>query len=63
MFTNGIDEFKADNRSLRKTIVKHIVAKILESKLLASIKQAGLETPNDFNHEDIMNEIKSYFLN
>ena len=72
MFTTGLREFKEVNEEttsaadeaimrIRKTIVQYIIAKLLESKLVGSKEQARIGLRHDFNHEDRMKEINSYF--
>ena len=71
MFTTGLKEFKEVNKKTnsavdealiknKKTIVKYMIAILLESKLVDK-EQARLAMLYDFNHEDIMKEIASYF--
>ena len=38
----------------KKSIVQHIIAILLESKLVDNKEPARLEMQNDFNHEEIM---------
>ena len=45
----------------KKTIVKYIIAVLLESELVDNKEQARLEMHYNFNHEDIMKEIESYY--
>ena len=67
MFTTGLKEFKEVNKKSnsavdeKKTIVQYLVAILLESKLVDNKEQARLEMHYDFNLEDIMEEIESYF--
>ena len=72
MFTNGLRGFKEVNKKTnsfideallksKKTIVQYIVAVLIESKLINNKEQARLEMHYDFNHEDIMRDIDSYF--
>ena len=72
MFTTGLKEFEEVNENTnsfidedliknKKTIVKFIIAIILESKLADNKEQARLEMHCNFNHEDIRKEIESYF--
>ena len=62
MFTNGLREMKEYNKSLRKVIVQYIVALLLRSKLIENKEQNRFEMHYDFNQEDIMKEIESFFL-
>ena len=73
MFTTGLREFKAASEKtnllmmklfykLQKTIVQYVIAILFESKLVDNKEQARLEVHYDFNHEDIMKEIESYFI-
>ena len=61
MFTNGLRVMKEYNKSLRKVIVQYIVALLLRSKLIENKEQDRLEMHYDFNQEDIMKEIESFF--
>ena len=45
----------------KKTIVEYIIAILLEGKLVDNKEQERLEMHYDFNHEDIMKELQSYF--
>ena len=53
-----IDEALINNK---KTIVKNIIAILLESKLVDNNEQARLEMLYDFNQENIMKENEIYF--
>ena len=72
MFTTGLKEIKEINKKTnsaadkaisknKKTIVQYIIAILLESRLVDNKEQARLEMHYDFNHEDIMKKIESYF--
>ena len=72
MLTTGLKEFKevnekttsAVNEALMKnkrTIVQYIIAIFLESKLVDNKEQANIEMRYDFNHEDLIKDIDSYF--
>ena len=72
MFTTGLKEFNEFNKKTNSTvdeallknentIVQYIMAILLESKLSENKEQARLEMHYDFNHEDIMKEIETYF--
>ena len=72
MFTTGLWGFKEVNKKTnsfrdealiknKKTIVKYMIAILLESKLVDNKEQARLEMHYDFNHADIMKELESYF--
>ena len=72
MFTTGLRGFKEVNKKTtsfidealienKKTIVQYLIAISLESKLVDNKEQARLEMHYDFNHEDIMKDIDSYF--
>ena len=72
MFTNCLRGFKEVNKKTnsfideallknKKTIEQYIIAILLESKLINNKEQARLEMHYDFNHEDIMRDIDSYF--
>ena len=72
MFTTGLQEFKELNKKTnstvdealiknKKTIVQYPIAILLESNLVENKEHARLEMHYDFNHEDIMSEIESYF--
>ena len=71
MFTTGLKEFEENNEKINsfidedllenKKIVQYIIAMLLESKLVDNKEQARLEMHYDFNHEDIMKEIESFF--
>ena len=61
MFTNGLRVMKEYNKSLRNVIVQYIVALLLRSKLIENKEQDRLEMHYDFNQEDIMKEIESFF--
>ena len=72
MFTTGLREVKEVNKEttsaadeaimrIRKTIVQYIIAILLESKLVGSKEQARIGMHLDFNHEDRMKQINSYF--
>ena len=72
MFTTGLREFEEVNTKTNsavdealmmniKTIVQYIIAILLESKLIDNKEQARLEMHYDFDHEDIMKDIESYF--
>ena len=51
-----------ENHILRiKMDIKNIIAILLESKLVENKEQARLEMYYDFDQEDIMKEIDSYF--
>ena len=62
MFTKCLRELKKYNKSLRKVIVQYIVALLLRSKLIENKEQDRLEMHYDFNQEDIMKKIESFFL-
>ena len=72
MFTAGPKEFREVNKKTNavgealikntKIIVQYMIAMLLESKLVDDKKQAKLEMHYDFNNEDIMKEIESYFI-
>ena len=73
MFTTGLKEFNEINKKTnstvdeahiknKKTVVQYILAKLLESKLVDNKKQARLEMHCDFNHEDIMKELRVILL-
>ena len=73
MFTTGLRGFKDVNEKTnsfidqallknKKTIVQYIIAILLENKLLDNEEQARLEMHYDFDQEDIMKDIESYFL-
>ena len=55
---SAVDEALINNE---KTLVQYIIAIWLESKLVDNKEQARLEMNNDYDHEDIMKEIESYF--
>ena len=72
MFTSGPKEFQEVNEKTnsafdealtknKKTIIQYIVVILLESKLVDNKKKARLEMHCDFNHEDIIKEIETYF--
>ena len=72
MFTTVLKEYREVNKKTfstvdealiknKMTILEYIVAIILESKLVDNKERARLEMHYDFNHEDIMKEIESYF--
>ena len=72
MFTTGLKEFNEFNKKTNSTvdeallknentIVQYIMAILLESKQVENKEQARLEMHYDFNHEDIMKEIETYF--
>ena len=72
MFTSALREFEEVNIKInsavdealiknKKTIVQFIIAILLERKLIDNKEQARLEMHYDFDHEDIMKEIESYF--
>ena len=73
MFTTGLREFKEVNEKNisavdetriqnKKRIVQYIIAIFLKRNLVDNKEQAILEMHYDFNHEDIMKEIESYFV-
>ena len=55
---SAVDEALINNE---KTLVQYIIAIWLEIKLVDNKEQARLEMNNDYDHEDIMKEIESYF--
>ena len=72
MFTNGLQDFKAENGltlakidetalKTRKTVIQSIMAILLKCKLLENKEQGRLEMQYDFNHEDLMKGIDSHF--
>ena len=72
MFNTGLKEFEEVNEKTnsfidealiknKKTIVQYVIAILRESKLIDDKEQARLEMHFDFNQEDIMKEIESYF--
>ena len=72
IFTNGLTGYKEVNKKTnsfidealiknKKIIVQYITAILLESKLVDNEEQARSERHYDFNHEDIIKEIQSYF--
>ena len=63
MFTNGLREMKAYNKSLSKVIVQYIIAILLQSTLVDNKEQARLEMHYGFKQEDIMKEIQRFFTN
>ena len=63
MFINGLREMKEHKKSLRKVIVQYIVALLLRSKLIENKEQDRVEMHYNFNQEDIMKEIESFFPN
>ena len=63
MFTNGLREMKEYNKSLRKVIVRYIIAILLKSTLVDNKEQARLEMHYGFKQEDIMEEIERIFAN
>ena len=44
-------------------VIKYIIAILLESKLLDNKEQSRLEMHYDFDPEEIMKEVESYFTN
>ena len=54
-------DLKQNHILLMKIVIKYIIAILLESKLLENKEQARLEMHYDFNQEDIMKDIESYF--
>ena len=63
MFTNGLQEMKEYNKSLRGVIVQYIIAILLQSILLDNKEKDRLEMHYSFNQEDIMKEIERIFTN
>ena len=63
MFTNGLREMKEYNKSFRGVIVQHIIAILLQSKLLDNKVKDRLEMHYSFNQEDIMKAMKRIFTN
>ena len=72
MFTTALKVFKEVNKKTnsavdealikdKKTVVKYIIAKLLESRLVDNREQAGLEMHYSFKQKDIMKDIESYF--
>ena len=72
MFTTGLRGFKESNEKTnsfidealiknKNTIVQYIIAVLLESKLLDNKEQARLQMHYDFDQDDIMKDIESYF--
>ena len=57
MFTNVLQEVKADKRPLRKPINKNIIAIIMEKKLIDNRTEASLEMHTEFCQKDIIREI------
>ena len=57
MFTNGLREMKAYNKSLRGVIVQYIIAILLRSALVDNKEKERLEMHYGFKHEDITKEI------
>ena len=62
MFTDNLQESKAYNTSLRKTVVKFIIAIILKNKLIENNEQECPETHYEINF-DTMKKLDGYFVN
>ena len=73
MFTLSLQELKEGSRLIRaktaeiacqtrKTIIQYIRAIVLESKLVDDKEQARQEMHYNFDYEDIMKEVESYFI-
>ena len=56
--TCAVDENLIRNK---KAKVQYIIAILIKSKLVDNKEQATLEMHYDFNHEDIMNELESFY--
>ena len=62
MFTDSLQESKAYNRSLRKTIVKFIISRIFRNKLIENKEQESPEFHFEINF-DTVKEFDGYFVN
>ena len=73
MFTTDLKEFNEINKKTnstvdealmknKKTTIQYITAILLKSKLVDNKEQARIEMRFNFNLEDIMKEIESYFI-
>ena len=62
MFTDSLQESKAYNTSLRKTVVKFIIAIILKNKFIENNEQECPEIHYE-NNFDTMKKLDGYFVN